>query len=75
MAEARARATKALRDLGKPTKPLEQLDAARRLREAADVIEQEAVDAARADGRTWTEVAAVYGLSKQAVQQRFRAKS
>ena len=72
MAETRARASKALRDFGKQRKPLDRLDAARRLREAAETLEQEAVSEARAEGHTWTEIAGVYGMSKQAAQQRFR---
>lgn len=72
MAESRARASKALRDFGKQKRHLDRLDAARRLREAAESLEQEAVAAARAEGHTWTEIAGVYGMSKQAAQQRFR---
>jgi hypothetical protein len=74
MADAAARASKALRDNQKRHPPLEKLDAARRLREAAEALEQEAVVAARAAGQTWTQVAAVYGMSKQAAQQRFRPR-
>jgi hypothetical protein len=74
MADAGARATKALRELQKRTAPLERLDAARRVREAADALEQDSVQAARDSGCTWTEIAKVYGLTKQAAQQRFRAK-
>ena len=74
MAEAGAKASKALRDHGKRRDPLEKLEAARRLAEAAECLEQEAAAAARAAGRTWTEIAKVYGTSKQAAQQRFRTK-
>jgi hypothetical protein len=74
MADAAVRASKALRDNHKRQLPLEKLDAARRLREAAEVLEQEAATAARAAGKTWTEIAAVYGMSKQAAQQRFRPR-
>ena len=69
------KASKALRDFAKRHDPLERLEAARRLRESAEVLEQEAAAAARAHGRTWTEIAKVYGMSKQAAQQRFRTKS
>lgn len=74
MADAGTRAAKALREHERRTAPLERLDAARRLREAADALEQESVQAARDSGCTWTEIARVYGLTKQAAQQRFRAK-
>ena len=72
MAEAAAKAGKALRDNAKKHAPLDKLDAARRLREAAEDLEQEAATAARAEGHTWTQIAGVYGMSKQAAQQRFR---
>ena len=75
MASTGAKASKALRDYGKQRAPLDKLDAARRLREAAEVLEQETAAVARAGGHTWTEIAAVYGMSKQAAQQRFKAKS
>jgi hypothetical protein len=75
MADAASRASKALRDNHKRQPPLEKLDAARRLREAAEDLEQEAATAARAAGKTWTEIAAVYGMSKQAAQQRFRPRT
>jgi hypothetical protein len=53
--------------------PLDQLDAARRLREAAEEAEALAVEAARNGGATWTEIGALYGLTKQGAQQRFRS--
>lgn len=74
-AEAGAKAGKALREYVKKQAPLDKLDAARRLREAAESLEQEAASAARAEGHTWTEIAGVYGMSKQAAQQRFRSPS
>src|ERR1700693_5592120 len=52
--------------------PLEQLDAARRLREAAEEAESLAVEAARDGGATWTEIGALYGLTKQGGTPRFR---
>jgi hypothetical protein len=51
----------------------ELVAAARELREAAEALEVSAVARLRADGGTWTQVGAVYGTSKQAAQQRFRA--
>jgi len=52
--------------------PLSRLDAARRLREAADDLEANEVQMARKAGATWIEIAACYGLTKQGAQQRFR---
>ncbi len=53
--------------------PLQRLDAARRLREHADGLEAAAVHDARHAGVTWKAIGAIYGLSKQGAQQRFRA--
>jgi hypothetical protein len=53
--------------------PISRLDAARRLREAAEELEAAQVDAARTAGATWNEIGACYGLTKQGAQQRFRA--
>jgi hypothetical protein len=53
--------------------PISRLDAARRLREAADELEAAQVEAARKAGATWIEIGACYGLTKQGAQQRFRA--
>lgn len=55
--------------------PLERLDAARRLREAADALEAAAIEDAREAGATWGEIGGLYSLTKQGAQQRFRAKS
>jgi hypothetical protein len=54
-------------------RPMSRLDAARRLREAAEELEAAQVEAARKDGATWLEIGACYGLTKQGAQQRFRA--
>ena len=54
--------------------PLERLDAARRLREAADELEASAIEAAREAGTTWGDIGDLYGLTKQGAQQRFREK-
>lgn len=54
--------------------PLERLDAARRLREAADELEAAAIADAREVGATWSDIGALYGLTKQGAQQRFREK-
>jgi hypothetical protein len=53
--------------------PIGRLDAARRLREAADELEAVQANAARKAGATWIEIGALYGLTKQGAQQRFRA--
>jgi hypothetical protein len=53
--------------------PMSRLDAARRLREAAEELEEAQVEAARKVGTTWIEIGACYGLTKQGAQQRFRA--
>ena len=44
---------------------IERLDAARRLREAADDLELAQVKAARKAGATWAEIGRCYGLTKQ----------
>src|SRR5215469_7337315 len=54
-------------------RPMSRLDAARRLREAAEELEAAQVVAARKAGATWLEIGACYGLTKQGAQQRFRA--
>jgi len=53
--------------------PVSRLDAARRLREAAEELEAAQASAARKAGATWNEIGACYGLTKQGAQQRFRA--
>lgn len=53
--------------------PIGRLEAARRLREAAEELELAQVEAARKAGATWIEIGACYGLTKQGAQQRFRA--
>ena len=53
--------------------PISRLEAARRLREAAEELEAAQVEAARKAGATWNEIGACYGLTKQGAQQRFRA--
>ncbi|MCC7364010.1 MAG: hypothetical protein IT303_06530 [Dehalococcoidia bacterium] len=50
---------------------LEAVDAARRLRETAEALEQDRVEAARKAGFSWSQVGALYGMSKQGAQQRF----
>jgi hypothetical protein len=65
--------TAALGALDAADGPMSRLDAARRLREAAEEMEAAQVEAARKAGATWNEIGACYGLTKQGAQQRFRA--
>ena len=67
------RITAALGALDAADGPISRLDAARRLREAAEELEAAQVEAARKAGATWIEIGACYGLTKQGAQQRFRA--
>lgn len=52
--------------------PLRRLDAVRECLAVLHDLEASAVLDARAAGRTWGEIGALYGLSKQGAQQRFR---
>jgi len=52
--------------------PLQRLDSVRTARERMDALEAAAVRDARAAGATWKAIGALYGLSKQGAQQRFR---
>ncbi len=52
--------------------PLARLDDVRRARERLERLEADAVHEARAAGATWKSIGALYGLSKQGAQQRFR---
>jgi hypothetical protein len=67
------RITTALGALDAADGPMSELEAARRLREAAEALEAAQVRAARKAGATWSEIGALYGLTKQGAQQRFRA--
>ena len=67
------RVTAALGALDIADGPISRLDAARRLREAAEDLEAAQIEAARKAGATWSEIGACYGLTKQGAQQRFRA--
>lgn len=57
------------------TDPVDGLLAARRLREAAEILEDVAVKDARAARLTWSEIGEVFGLTKQGAQQRFKRSS
>jgi hypothetical protein len=67
------RISAALAALDVADEPMSRLEAARRLREAAEELEAAQVEAARKAGATWIEIGACYGLTKQGAQQRFRA--
>jgi hypothetical protein len=67
------RITAALGALDVADGPIGRLEAARRLREAAEELEAAEVEAARKAGATWGEIGTCYGLTKQGAQQRFRA--
>jgi hypothetical protein len=51
--------------------PMITLQAARSLREAAEDLEIAAVHDLRRTGITWTQIGALYGMTKQGAQQRF----
>jgi ketopantoate reductase len=63
------RAADALRHIPDPST---RLDAIRRAREELEALEAGAVRDARHAGVTWKAIGALYGLSKQGAQQRFR---
>jgi hypothetical protein len=65
------RALQALTDL---SDPLLRLDAIRQSLAQLEDLQAATVADARAGGKTWTEIGALYGLSKQGAQQRFRAR-
>lgn len=64
---------RALETLREVPDPLIRLDAIRRSRLALDDLEIATVIAAREVGVSWRDIGAVYGLSKQGAQQRFRS--
>lgn len=53
---------------------LAALDKARRARERAEAQEVEALRRARDAGASWAKIGALYGLTKQGAQQRFKAR-
>lgn len=66
------RAADALRSIPDPVR---RLDAIRIARERLEALELDAVHDARCAGVTWKSIGALYGLSKQGAQQRFRGTS
>jgi hypothetical protein len=63
---------RAMQSLQELPDPLGRLDAIRHCISELDDLEGATVAAARAAGVTWTQIGALYGLSKQGAQQRFR---
>ena len=63
------RARQALQDLNDPAA---RLAAVRRCIAELEELESATVTTARAAGMTWKQIGALYGLSKQGAQQRFR---
>ncbi|THG33224.1 hypothetical protein [Naasia lichenicola] len=70
---SRSRVDRAIESLQQIADPLDRVDAVRLSREQLEALEDAAVRAARAAGITWKEIGALYGLSKQGAQQRFRS--
>ena len=66
--------TKALSDLARTSDAHERLQIVRELETALGALERHAVADARAKGVTWSEIGRVYGMTKQAAQQRFRSR-
>ena len=50
----------------------QRLEAANRLRHAADALVTELVGAARAEGATWADIGEALGVSTQAAHQKYR---
>jgi hypothetical protein len=53
------------------SEPLVILDALREIQEVLQKVERAAVDEARAQGATWSQVAEAWERTRQAVEQRF----
>jgi hypothetical protein len=66
--------TKALSDLASTSDARKRLQIVRDIENAVNTLEQQAVLNARAKGVTWSEIGRVYGMTKQAAQQRFRSR-
>jgi hypothetical protein len=65
------RFAKALASFAELADPLARLAEVRAARRALEALEAQTVAEARASGATWGEIGALYGISKQAAQQRF----
>lgn len=68
----RAAVGEALAALMAESNPEEALRLARALREAVEALELDLVRNARARKVSWSRIGAIYGLTKQGAQQRFR---
>lgn len=62
------------KSLPSPTEPAEALAAVVALRLMADRLERKAVDAALAQGWSWSQIAEALGISKQAAHRRLSEK-
>jgi hypothetical protein len=65
------RFAKALASFGEVADPVARLAEVRDAREALEALESRTVGEARAAGATWGAIGGLYGISKQAAQQRF----
>ena len=68
------RVAKALAALSDVPDPMSRLAAVRRALRGLEELEQATVAEARAAGATWGQIGTIYGVSKQAAQQRFRRR-
>lgn len=75
LADCRRDLDDALDDFDRAEGAREVLAAARTVRASIDALEQAAVQQARAEGVSWSKIGAVYGLTKQGAQQRFRERA
>lgn len=66
------RLRKALESFEEAPDVVSALAAARRVREAAEVLEQANVNDARRAGVTWEEIGWIYDMSRQGAHQRFK---
>lgn len=64
----------ALREFDRAEGPRERLAAARDVRACTEALEAIVALQARAEGLSWSKIGAVYGLTKQGAQQRFRPR-
>jgi hypothetical protein len=68
-------------DLDPASAGVEQTDDLRQIADAADAVRadearlRESVEAARAQGRSWNQIAIALGVSRQAARQRFADKA
>ena len=68
----RKRLDKAAEAISSIKDPLDRLDASRAAREQFEKLELAQVRDLRKQGTTWGKIGALYGLTKQGAQQRFR---